>query len=48
MNFLVIGEKCLDVFVYGEVLRLSPEAPVPVFQPVRKVENGGKIGRAHV
>ena len=41
MNFLVIGEKCLDVFVYGEVLRLSPEAPVPVFQPVRRVENGG-------
>ncbi len=29
MNFLVIGEKCRDVFVYGEVTRLSPEAPVP-------------------
>lgn len=41
MNFLVIGEKCLDVFVYGEVARLSPEAPVPVFQPVRTVENDG-------
>lgn len=41
MNFLVIGEKCLDVFVYGEVRRLSPEAPVPIFTPLKKVENGG-------
>jgi len=41
MNFLVIGERCKDVFVYGEVLRLSPEAPIPVFKPIRKVENGG-------
>ena len=41
MNFLVIGEKCKDVFVYGEVTRLSPEAPVPIFKPLRTVENGG-------
>ncbi len=41
MNFLVIGEKCKDVFVYGEVTRLSPEAPVPIFKPLRVVENGG-------
>ena len=40
-NFLVIGDKCTDVFVYGEVTRLSPEAPVPVFKPVRVVKNGG-------
>jgi D-beta-D-heptose 7-phosphate kinase/D-beta-D-heptose 1-phosphate adenosyltransferase len=41
MNFLVIGEKCKDVFVYGEVTRLSPEAPVPIFKPLKTVENGG-------
>ena len=41
MNFLVIGEKCKDVFVYGEVARLSPEAPVPILKPLRTVENGG-------
>jgi len=40
-NFLIIGDKCTDVFVYGEVTRLSPEAPVPVFKPVRTVKNGG-------
>lgn len=41
MNFLVIGEKCKDLFIYGETTRLSPEAPVPVFKPIRTVENGG-------
>lgn len=40
-NFLVIGEQCLDVFVYGESNRLSPEAPVPVFIPSQKRENRG-------
>jgi len=40
-TFLVIGDKCTDVFVYGEVTRLSPEAPVPVFKPIRSVKNGG-------
>lgn len=41
MNFLVIGEKCKDVFIYGSSTRLSPEAPVPIFQPLRTVENEG-------
>lgn len=40
-RFLIIGDKCYDVFVYGEVKRLSPEAPVPIFTPVRYVKNGG-------
>ena len=38
---LVIGESCLDVFHYGECLRLCPEAPVPVFKSIRTSENGG-------
>ena len=38
---LVIGEKCLDRFVYGECLRLSPEAPVPVFRPIYETTNLG-------
>ena len=41
MNILVIGDSCTDVFVYGEIDRLCPEAPVPVFQPVHTKENGG-------
>ena len=33
MNVLVIGDKCLDVFIYGDIHRISPEAPVPVLVP---------------
>tara|TARA_Y100000593_G_C4304740_1_gene335144 strand:- start:1662 stop:2393 length:732 start_codon:yes stop_codon:yes gene_type:complete len=38
---LIIGESCLDVFHYGECERLCPEAPVPVFNSTRTIENGG-------
>lgn len=31
LNVLVIGDYCTDKFMYGECSRLSPEAPVPVF-----------------
>lgn len=44
MNVLVIGEVCEDVFVYGKVNRLSPEAPVPVFVPIRTTKNMGMAG----
>ena len=38
---LVIGDSCTDVFIYGEIKRLSPEAPVPVLNPVKEVSNDG-------
>lgn len=41
MNYLIIGDQCIDVFVYGEVKRLSPEAPIPIFTPTKKIENPG-------
>lgn len=41
MKILVIGESCDDIFIYGEVLRLSPEAPVPVIKPLREVYSKG-------
>lgn len=41
MVITVIGEVCQDVFVYGESVRLSPEAPVPVFNPLYTKTNGG-------
>lgn len=40
-KILVIGEKCIDRFVYGEVNRLSPEAPIPVLIPKDTVVNDG-------
>lgn len=44
MKFLIIGEQCLDVFVYGKCDRLSPEAPVPVFTPITETVNRGMAG----
>ena len=41
MNVLVIGESCQDVFVYGDIERISPEAPVPVFVPTHVESNDG-------
>jgi len=41
MNVLVIGDSCKDVFIYGDIERISPEAPVPVFKPTREESNGG-------
>ena len=44
MKVLVVGEKCSDIFVYGECNRLSPEAPVPVMNIVERVINDGMAG----
>ena len=41
MRILVIGESCLDRYVYGDCKRLSPEGPVPVFSPLGTVEQRG-------
>ena len=38
---LVIGDSCTDVFIYGKVERLCPEAPVPVLNPTHQTQNGG-------
>lgn len=39
--FMVIGEQCLDQFVYGSCDRLCPEAPVPVFVPLETKTSEG-------
>ena len=41
MKFLVIGDSCTDKFVYGKCERICPEAPVPVFTPIKATVNGG-------
>lgn len=40
-KILVIGDSCLDEFVYCSCERLSPEAPVPVLDVLYKVSNPG-------
>ena len=41
MKILVIGDSCVDVFIYGVIERLAPEAPVPVIKPISQRENPG-------
>lgn len=38
---LVIGETCDDIFIYGDIDRLSPEAPIPIIKPQYEVRNKG-------
>jgi D-beta-D-heptose 7-phosphate kinase/D-beta-D-heptose 1-phosphate adenosyltransferase len=44
MNILVIGDSCTDVFRYGKVTRIAPEAPVPVIVPEKEIANPGMAG----
>ena len=41
MRILLIGDSCTDVYVYGEVKRLNPEAPVPVLELKRESSTNG-------
>jgi D-beta-D-heptose 7-phosphate kinase/D-beta-D-heptose 1-phosphate adenosyltransferase len=41
MKILVIGDSCVDVFIYGKCERLCPDAPVPVFIPNKTEKTGG-------
>lgn len=41
---LCIGDLMLDRFVYGEIERISPEAPVPVLRLTRTSEMLGGVG----
>lgn len=43
-NILVIGDDGIDRFVYGSAVRLAPEAPVPVLNPVNETTNKGMAG----
>lgn len=40
-KILLIGDACIDIYVYGSVQRISPEAPVPVFEPINELVKGG-------
>ena len=41
MRALVIGESCIDKFIYGSANRMAPEAPAPVIIPQREVCSPG-------
>jgi bifunctional ADP-heptose synthase (sugar kinase/adenylyltransferase) len=43
-NILVIGDLCTDIYQYGTVDRISPEAPVPVFNFSYQEQRSGMAG----
>lgn len=40
-KILLLGDNCIDVYQYGTVDRISPEAPIPVFKLAHKEERPG-------
>src|ERR1700736_1820065 len=44
LRILVAGEVILDRYVWGEVERISPEAPIPVLRAHRREEKPGNAG----
>lgn len=43
-KILLIGDNCTDVYQYGSVDRISPEAPVPVFRLLTEEHRPGMAG----
>lgn len=43
-RILLIGDYCTDEYRFGTVERISPEAPVPIFNEVRKTQSEGMVG----
>ncbi|MFD2257527.1 bifunctional heptose 7-phosphate kinase/heptose 1-phosphate adenyltransferase [Luteolibacter algae] len=46
LRILVVGDLMLDHYIWGDVHRISPEAPVPVVQAIRETHTAG--GAANV
>lgn len=47
VKVLVIGDSCVDRFVYGDVQRLAPEGPIPIFNPTSEISTSGMAGNVH-
>lgn len=43
-KILLIGDAGEDIYTYGDVNRVSPEAPVPVFEPKYTIHREGMAG----
>lgn len=43
-KILLIGDACVDTYTFGSVNRISPEAPVPVFEPHGQIVKDGMAG----
>jgi bifunctional ADP-heptose synthase (sugar kinase/adenylyltransferase) len=48
MEVTIIGEICDDIFIYGDVKRLSPEAPIPILTHTHVEKNLGMAGNVQM
>jgi len=46
-KILLVGDNCIDVYQYGTVDRISPEAPVPIFKYSHKEQRPGMAGNVN-
>tara|TARA_R110002020_G_scaffold137235_5_gene306119 strand:- start:516 stop:1268 length:753 start_codon:yes stop_codon:yes gene_type:complete len=46
-NILIIGDSCIDKWIYGECKRLSPDGPIPVLVPIYEKTNTGMAGNVN-
>lgn len=46
-NILLVGDNCQDIYQYGTVDRISPEAPVPVFKFNYETRRAGMAGNVN-
>jgi D-beta-D-heptose 7-phosphate kinase/D-beta-D-heptose 1-phosphate adenosyltransferase len=46
-KILLVGDNCTDVYQYGTVDRISPEAPVPIFKYSHKEQRAGMAGNVN-
>src|SRR5215471_20213504 len=44
LRVIVVGEVILDRYLWGDVARISPEAPIPVLRVQRREEKPGNAG----
>ena len=44
MNILVIGDSCIDEYIYCTTNRFCPDAPVPILKPEAYVSTEGMAG----
>lgn len=44
---LLIGDSCEDIYIYGIVNRISPEAPVPILKTTSIEKKRGMAGNVH-
>ena len=46
-KILLIGDSCYDYYHYGDVVRISPEAPIPIFDHIHQEKKLGMASNVH-